>query len=97
MSVSHTPQRVLMVSKLNPPASRAAQVQRAGLCHKILSASAAKLVVVRASAGFGKTTAMTQSMSRMNASGIATAWLTIMMLTMTFHDFCFVSMLRFHG
>ncbi|MDO6822734.1 LuxR C-terminal-related transcriptional regulator [Marinobacter sp. 1_MG-2023] len=77
MSVSHTPERVLMVSKLNPPASRAAQVQRAELCHKILSASAAKLVVVRASAGFGKTTAMTQSMSRMNASGVATAWLTI--------------------
>jgi len=66
-----------MVSKLNPPASRAAQVQRTELCQKILSASAAKLIVVRASAGFGKTTAMTQSMSRMNSSGIATAWLTI--------------------
>lgn len=77
MPVSHTPRRVLMVSKLNPPASRAAQVQRTELCQKILSASAAKLIVVRASAGFGKTTAMTQSMSRMNSSGIATAWLTI--------------------
>lgn len=77
MPVSYTPQRVLLVSKLNPPASRAAQVQRAELCQKILSASAAKLIVVRASAGFGKTTAMTQSMSRMNSAGIVTAWLTI--------------------
>lgn len=77
MPVSHLPRRVLMVSKLNPPASRAAQVERAELCQKILSASVAKLIVVRASAGFGKTTAMTQSMARMNSSGIATAWLTI--------------------
>ncbi|MBK1850528.1 hypothetical protein FE845_04205 [Marinobacter sp. 1-4A] len=77
MLVSQTPKRFLMVSKLNPPASRAAQVERAELCQKILSASAAKLIVVRASAGFGKTTAMTQSMSRMNSAGIATAWLTI--------------------
>ncbi|WP_100638274.1 LuxR C-terminal-related transcriptional regulator [Marinobacter salexigens] len=77
MPVSQTPKRFLMVSKLNPPASRAAQVERAELCQKILSASAAKLIVVRASAGFGKTTAMTQSMSRMNSAGIATAWLTI--------------------
>ncbi len=77
MPVSLAPRRVLMVSKLNPPASRAAQVERAELCQKILSASAAKLIVVRASAGFGKTTAMTQSMSRMNSVGIATAWLTI--------------------
>nr|WP_207924325.1 LuxR C-terminal-related transcriptional regulator [Marinobacter sp. JH2] len=77
MPVSHTLKRVLMVSKLNPPASRAAQVERAELCQKIVSATAAKLIVVRASAGFGKTTAMAQSMSRMSSDGIATAWLTI--------------------
>lgn len=77
MPVFHTLTRVPMGSKLNPPASRATQVQRAELCRKILSSTAAKLIVVRASAGFGKTTAMTQSMSQMSSAGVATAWLTI--------------------
>lgn len=77
MPVFRTPTRVPMGSKLNPPASRATQVQRTELCRKILSSTAAKLIVVRASAGFGKTTAMTQSLSQMSSAGVATAWLTI--------------------
>lgn len=69
--------RVLMTSKLNPPTSRTTQVPRLRLSEKILAASAARLVLVRAPAGFGKTTAMTQSMARMDAGGIETAWLTL--------------------
>ncbi|MBM1143037.1 helix-turn-helix transcriptional regulator [Alcanivorax sp. ZXX171] len=74
---SATPTRVLMTSKLNPPTSRAAQVPRAGVVERMLSASAARLVLVRAPAGFGKTTAMTQCMARMEEQGLVTAWLTL--------------------
>ncbi|WP_328189229.1 LuxR C-terminal-related transcriptional regulator [Marinobacter sp. OP 3.4] len=74
---SATPSRVLMTSKLNPPTSRAAQVPRAGVVDRMLSASAARLVLVRAPAGFGKTTAMSQCMTRMEDQGLVTAWLTL--------------------
>ncbi|WP_339806499.1 LuxR C-terminal-related transcriptional regulator [uncultured Marinobacter sp.] len=69
--------RVLMTSKLNPPTSRAAQVPRDRVSEQVLAASAARLVLVRAPAGFGKTTAMTQCMTRMDQAGIETAWLTL--------------------
>lgn len=69
--------RVLMTSKLNPPTSRTAQVPRQRLNEKVLAASAARLVLVRAPAGFGKTTAMTQCMALMEANEIETAWLTL--------------------
>lgn len=77
MPPANAPNRVLMASKLNPPTSRAAQVPRTGLCQRILSASAARLVLVRAPAGFGKTTAMSQCMAQMEQEGIVTAWLTL--------------------
>lgn len=40
-------------------------------------AAAAKLVIVRAPAGFGKTTAMLQYRARLEASSVATTWLTL--------------------
>jgi len=72
-----SPNRVLMTSKLNPPTSRSAQVPRASVVDKIMSTSAARMILVRAPAGFGKTTVMSQSMSRMEEQGIVTAWLTL--------------------
>jgi LuxR family maltose regulon positive regulatory protein len=72
-----SPNRVLMTSKLNPPTSRAAQVPRTCVVDKVLSASAARLLLVRAPAGFGKTTVMSQCMSRMEEQGMVTAWLTL--------------------
>src|SRR5690554_1783315 len=72
-----SPNRVLMTSKLNPPASRSAQVARTSVVDKILSASAARLVLVRAPAGFGKTTVMSQCMARMEEQGMVTSWLTL--------------------
>lgn len=71
------PARMLMTNKLNPPTSRAAQVPRSDVVDKILGASAARLVLVRAPAGFGKTTVMSQCMKRMEGQGMITAWLTL--------------------
>ena len=76
MAVASTA-RILMTSKLSPPTSRAAQVPRAAVMDKMLGASAARLVLVRAPAGFGKTTVMSQCMKHMESQGIVTAWLTL--------------------
>ncbi len=74
---SFSPNRVLMTSKLNPPTARAIQVPRSSVVDKVMAASAAKLVLARAPAGFGKTTTMTQCMARMEEQGLITAWLTL--------------------
>ncbi|RTQ32248.1 helix-turn-helix transcriptional regulator [Variovorax gossypii] len=66
----------ILETKLNPPAFVATQVQRTAIGEEVASA-AVKLVLVRAPAGFGKTTAMAQIRERMEARGIATAWLTL--------------------
>ncbi|NUT13334.1 MAG: helix-turn-helix transcriptional regulator, partial [Cupriavidus sp.] len=54
----------------------ATQVLRSAIREEI-SGSAVKLVLVRAPAGFGKTTAMAQIREQMDAQGLATAWLTL--------------------
>ncbi|ROZ68812.1 helix-turn-helix transcriptional regulator [Ramlibacter sp. WS9] len=53
------------------------QIMREALCEQVARASSAKVVLVRAPAGFGKTTAMLQSRERLEAAGIETAWLTL--------------------
>ena len=55
-------------SKFNPPAHDASQVARAGLCETICR-GAGQLVLVRAPAGFGKTTAMMQARVRLEDAG----------------------------
>lgn len=54
-----------------------AQVLRSPVCDRICQPGGAKLVLVRAPAGFGKTTAMRQSQARLEAEGVDTAWLTL--------------------
>lgn len=66
----------ILETKLNPPAFVATQVPRTAIREEV-AAEAVKLVLVRAPAGFGKTTAMAQIRERMEAQGIATAWLTL--------------------
>jgi LuxR family transcriptional regulator, maltose regulon positive regulatory protein len=66
----------ILETKLNPPAFVATQVPRTTIGEEIAAASV-KLVLVRAPAGFGKTTAMAQIRERMEAQGTATAWLTL--------------------
>jgi LuxR family maltose regulon positive regulatory protein len=66
-----------VASKLSPPSVTALQVPREAVCLRIAQAGAVKLVLVRAPAGFGKTTAMVQARAALAAQGIATAWLTL--------------------
>lgn len=47
------------------------------LLEVVRSAALARLILVRAPAGFGKTTAMTQIRERMEEQGVATSWLTL--------------------
>jgi len=63
-------------AKLNPPRA-AAQVARAGVAARLPEAMRARVVLVRAPAGFGKTTAMQQLRAHFDAEGLATAWLTL--------------------
>lgn len=67
----------LLQAKLNPPSVAASQVQRTAVCAQVLAAPSAKLVLVRAPAGFGKTTAMAQLRRHMEDKGAATMWLTL--------------------
>lgn len=66
-----------VASKLSPPSVTALQVPREAVCQRIAQAGAVKLVLVRAPAGFGKTTAMVQARTALAAQGIDTAWLTL--------------------
>ncbi len=66
-----------LLSKLSPPRSQARQVLRLAVVQRIAEAGGVKLVLVRAPAGFGKTTAMVQAREQLDGSGVATAWLTL--------------------
>ena len=72
-----SPRPTVLATKLNPPGARPAQVPRDGIAQRIVASGSVKLVLVRAPAGFGKTTAMQQARERLEAAGTATAWLTL--------------------
>ncbi|MDO9571887.1 MAG: LuxR C-terminal-related transcriptional regulator [Hydrogenophaga sp.] len=67
---------VALETKFQAPAPVASQVLRERLCDAICN-SAGQLVLVRAPAGFGKTTAMVQARERLEREGVATVWLTL--------------------
>ena len=69
--------RALLAAKLNPPTASSAQVPRDAVCDLICRAAGARVVLVRAPAGFGKTTALLQSRDRLQAVGISVGWLTL--------------------
>ena len=64
-------------AKLHPPGGVGPTVSRERTANRIRLARVAKLVLIRAPAGFGKTTAMQHSFESLRAEGIATAWLTL--------------------
>lgn len=64
-------------SKFNLPGASAAFVRRAAISERIERAAAAKLILVRAPAGFGKTTALRQIHEQLSEAGVATAWITL--------------------
>src|SRR3989344_9415689 len=64
-----------LASKLSPPQSAAFEIARTHICERIFNAGAARLVVLRAPAGFGKTTVMLQARRRFEDAGLATGGL----------------------
>ncbi|TPQ44330.1 LuxR C-terminal-related transcriptional regulator [Cupriavidus pinatubonensis] len=71
------PSRGLVASKLVPPASGPATLPRPQLVQGMLDASAARLILIRAAAGFGKTTLMQQYAVQCAARQRSTAWLRV--------------------
>lgn len=63
--------------KFDLPGSNASLVHRQVVTDRVERGAAAKLVLVRAPAGFGKTTALRQIHEQLQARGIATAWITL--------------------
>lgn len=63
-------------AKFGPPAPDARHVARESLVDAILR-NHSRLVLVRAPAGFGKTTLMAQTRQKLEDSGVATAWMTL--------------------
>ncbi|KQP45492.1 LuxR C-terminal-related transcriptional regulator [Pseudorhodoferax sp. Leaf274] len=66
-----------LAAKLQPPSRQSFEVPRTVVCDQIFDAAAARLILLRAPAGFGKTTAMQQVRQRFADSGVPTAWLTL--------------------
>jgi LuxR family transcriptional regulator, maltose regulon positive regulatory protein len=69
--------REVFAAKLEPLVQRSAEVLRVDIAERLHRAGGVKLVLVRAPAGFGKTTAMLQLREALEARGTATAWLTL--------------------
>ena len=70
-------QRVLLTSKLTPPAASGFAVERTAISNQVFLAFGSKVVLVRAPPGFGKTTVMAQLFARYRQEGTAVAWLTL--------------------
>lgn len=71
------PTRVAIEAKLRPPSTSPAQVIRRAIIDLVCSDKTARLVLIRAPAGFGKTTVMLQCRNQMQEAGLRTAWLTV--------------------
>lgn len=65
----------LLVSKLLPPQPGRFAVLRHAIAERVFQSLEAKVILIRAPAGFGKTTAMAQLRHRYEQDGIRTAWL----------------------
>jgi LuxR family maltose regulon positive regulatory protein len=77
MNSASSPARAVLASKLNPPRTSADQVIRKRVRELVRTSGTGKLVLVRAPAGFGKTTVMAQCRDQLHESGVDTAWLTV--------------------
>lgn len=69
--------RTFLSTKLNPPTTTASQVARAAIWDMVRTSPSVKLILVRAPAGFGKTTAMAQCRALLQENGVDTAWMTV--------------------
>ena len=67
----------VLASKLTPPFPKAGQIERPRLADLVTRARWARVILIQAPAGFGKTTMMLQIRARLVANGIPCAWLTL--------------------
>ncbi|MBR0899120.1 hypothetical protein JQ616_29560 [Bradyrhizobium tropiciagri] len=70
-------QPAALSAKLAVPLSTGDAIERTDLSQRVLAATSARIVLLRAPAGFGKTTLMLEVRRRLEASAIPTAWLTL--------------------
>jgi LuxR family maltose regulon positive regulatory protein len=70
-------QKRLLTSKLTPPAASRYAVDRTEIINQVFLAFASKVVLIRAPAGFGKTTVMAQLFGRYAKEGTDVAWLNL--------------------
>lgn len=70
-------ERHILHSKLVPPAAAPSGVSRAAIIEAVCGARARRFVLVRAPAGFGKTTTMRECASRFEALGVPAVWITL--------------------
>jgi LuxR family maltose regulon positive regulatory protein len=70
-------QKLLLTSKSTPPTVSRHAVDRTEICSQVFLAFGAKVVLIRAPAGFGKTTVMAQLWDRYRKEGAAVAWLNL--------------------
>lgn len=71
------PRTIPFAGKLRPPLDTAFELPRTELIERLFNAGAARLVLLRAPAGFGKTTVMLQLRRRFEEAGVPQAWLTL--------------------
>jgi len=77
MIVSASLARPFLSTKLNPPTTTAAQVPRNAIRELVRTSTSVKLILVRAPAGFGKTTAMVQCRDLLAQNQVDSAWMTL--------------------
>ncbi len=70
-------QNLVLTSKLTPPTASRYAVDRTEICSQVFLAFGSKVVLIRAPAGFGKTTVMAQLWDRYRKEGAAVAWLNL--------------------
>ena len=71
------PEWRLIDTKLTAPAAPSGMVPKEALVEALCAPEAPRLLLLRAPAGFGKTTLMLQCRERFELLGVATAWLTL--------------------
>lgn len=77
MSSPQSPAPYISRTKVTPPATSRYEVLRQAILDHASEGNSRRVVLIRAPAGFGKTTLMTQMVSRFQRQGLATVWLTL--------------------
>lgn len=77
MSSTQRPAPYISRTKVTPPVTSRYEVLRQAILDHVGEANSSRAVLIHAPAGFGKTTLMTQMVTRYQRQGVATVWLTL--------------------